>query len=471
MRFHRFVVKFLLLLLLHMVATPARAELSQLRVSDNQRYLVDASGRPFFWLGDTAWELFHRLKRDEVIRYLDDRQAKGFTVIQAVGLAELDGLTVPSAEGGFLPLHGTDPTQPLTKPGAGNDYWDWVSEVIDMAAARGMYVAFVPTWGRYVTSHWADGRVDGIFNPANAETFGKFVGELLRDKKNVVWVIGGDRAAPTEEAKAIWRAMARGVAIGVTGTEDYSSVLMTYHTSGPGYASDFFHEDVWLDFTSVQSSHGDCIRNFPMLDKDWARHPAKPIIDLESSYPELLIGLTGCKERSDDDDARRVAWWGVMHGAFGHTYGHNAIWQMNAPGRKPAAGALSYWYDSLDAPSASQMAILRDLLESRPMLERRPAQEMVFEAGDDLSHIAASRGSSYAFVYSPFGRAITLQLGALRGDQLSVRWLNPRTGEVTAGDNVANAGVGRFTPPGTAGRGNDWVLILDDARVASHRKP
>ena len=37
----------------------------RLRVSDNQRYLVHADGTPFFYLGDTAWELFHRLDREE----------------------------------------------------------------------------------------------------------------------------------------------------------------------------------------------------------------------------------------------------------------------------------------------------------------------------------------------------------------------------------------------------------------------
>ena len=31
-------------------------------VSENGRYLVNADGSPFFYLGDTAWELFHRLE-------------------------------------------------------------------------------------------------------------------------------------------------------------------------------------------------------------------------------------------------------------------------------------------------------------------------------------------------------------------------------------------------------------------------
>ncbi|MBZ0255609.1 DUF4038 domain-containing protein, partial [bacterium] len=36
-----------------------------LHVSENQRFLVHQDGTPFFYLGDTAWELFHRLTREE----------------------------------------------------------------------------------------------------------------------------------------------------------------------------------------------------------------------------------------------------------------------------------------------------------------------------------------------------------------------------------------------------------------------
>ena len=51
-------------------------------------FLVDAAGCSFFWQADTAWELFHRLNHSEVIRYLDDRKAKGFTVVMSVAIPE-----------------------------------------------------------------------------------------------------------------------------------------------------------------------------------------------------------------------------------------------------------------------------------------------------------------------------------------------------------------------------------------------
>jgi hypothetical protein len=83
----------------------------KLRISNDSRYLQYENGEPFFYLGDTAWELFHRLTRDEADLYLQTRAQQGFNVIQAVVLAELDGLRVPNREG-HLPLIDNDPTQP-----------------------------------------------------------------------------------------------------------------------------------------------------------------------------------------------------------------------------------------------------------------------------------------------------------------------------------------------------------------------
>ena len=47
----------------------------RIRVSDNRRFLVcaDDGKTPFFFLGDTAWELFHRTTREDADKYLRDR--------------------------------------------------------------------------------------------------------------------------------------------------------------------------------------------------------------------------------------------------------------------------------------------------------------------------------------------------------------------------------------------------------------
>ena len=61
-------------------------------VRPNDPIIYKKEGGAFLWLGDTAWELFHVLDKEEIVHYLDNRQKKGFTVIQAVILSELDGL-------------------------------------------------------------------------------------------------------------------------------------------------------------------------------------------------------------------------------------------------------------------------------------------------------------------------------------------------------------------------------------------
>src|SRR5688572_17339589 len=128
--------------------------LPALKVSDNQRFLVTAKGKPFFYLGDTAWELFHRCTREEAIAYLDLRRKQKFNVIQAVALAELEGLVDPNAHGD-LPLVERDPARPAITPGANPsdatayDYWDHVDFIVNEANRRGLYIGLLPTWGAW----------------------------------------------------------------------------------------------------------------------------------------------------------------------------------------------------------------------------------------------------------------------------------------------------------------------------------
>jgi len=73
--------------------------------------------------------LFHRLDKDETEKYHENRRAKGFTVIQAVILAELDGLNFPNTEGN-RPLIDNDP------PKSNEAYFSHVDWVIKKARER-----------------------------------------------------------------------------------------------------------------------------------------------------------------------------------------------------------------------------------------------------------------------------------------------------------------------------------------------
>ena len=142
-----------ILLLLAVVAPTAAAPLPRLQVSANKHFIVTEDGHPFFWLGDTAWELFHRLNREDAERYLARRAEQRFTVIQAVALAEFDGLGEANAYG-EVPLRNNDPTQP-------NDaYFAHVDWVVAKANSLGLYIGFLPTWGDKWNKKWGPGSGD-----------------------------------------------------------------------------------------------------------------------------------------------------------------------------------------------------------------------------------------------------------------------------------------------------------------------
>lgn len=104
--------------------------LQRVSVHSSGRFLQTEDGAPFFWLGDTAWELFHRLTLAETEHYFDVRSRQGFNVIQAVILAEIDGLRTPNANG-HVPLLGEDPERP------NEFYFRHVDEVIRLPRRRG----------------------------------------------------------------------------------------------------------------------------------------------------------------------------------------------------------------------------------------------------------------------------------------------------------------------------------------------
>lgn len=422
-----------------------------LQVSENRRFLVDGAGRPFCWLADTAWELFHRLTLHEATHYLGDRARRGFNVIQAVGLAELDGLDTPNAVG-ERPLCDRDPTRPNPR------YWEHVDAIVARANALGLWVAFLPTWG----SWW---RERSIFDPESAAAYGEWLGARYADSE-VVWVLGGDRPVETVEQRAVVTAMADGLAAGDGGRH-----LRTFHPRGGTGSAEVFHDAPWLDFNLRQNGHGVEFGRYAATRADYDRTPVKPIIDGEPVYEDHPIDFNAAERgHSLAADVRRALYWDLFQGACGHTYGHHSVWQMWEPGREPKNAPLLSWRDALGQSGADQMRHARALLESRPYLSRVPADDLLVpsdyptaEPGAGRYRAVATRDAEgrYACVYTPAGRPFTLRLDGLRGPLLAW-WFDPRDGSARPAGECAAAGEPRWTPP-TPGEALDWVLVLDEA--------
>lgn len=460
----RFLLTFLLIA--SSISGALTAELPQLVVSENHRFLQSIDGKPFFWLGDTAWELFHRLKREDAIRYLDDRAKNGYTVIQAVALAELDGLNSPNAYG-HKPLIENDPTKPDIKSGPDNDYWDQVDFIVAEANKRGIYVGFLPSWGDKWVKKWGKG--PEVFTPTNAAVYGQWVGERYKDA-GVIWILGGDRPVETDTQKEIIRAMARGLRSG-----DKGKHLMTFHPTGGASSSQYFHNDDWLDFNMRQNGHtAEFTGRYDATKADYELKPTKPVLDGEPIYEDHPVSFDAKKfGHSIASDVRRPLYWNLFTGAFGHTYGHHSVWQMWSADHQGINNPLMPWTEAILQKGAVQMQFGRALMESRPFLTRIPDQEILVTdrvatsvPGAGRYQFVATRDAegTYAMVYAPVGRPFKVKMNSIRGPRVKAWWFNPRDGIAEAVGEFANTGEHEFIPP-NPGEMLDWILVLDDVAM------
>ena len=429
---------------------PINFDNGRLKVSENNRYLVFEDGTPFFYLGCTAWELFHRLNREEIEKYLENRRQKGFTVIQAVVLAELDGLKTPNAYG-EVPLINENPLTPNPR------YFEHVDWVIKKAEEKGMFIGLLPTWGDNVSGYGFRGEFHPIMQPDSAFQYGKWLGDRYQHSPNIIWIVGGDRAGGGDYY-AKWDALARGI------KSVDKSHLMTFHPNSPHSSSEWFHNADWLDFNMSQTGHRDrtsaTIRK--VLGNDFALNPVKPFLNGEPCYEDHPV-----KWKPDDfgwfndADVRKAAYWSVFSGACGHTYGAHPIWQMKTPDKNPVGLCRNNWYDVLDLPGAQQMLYLRQLVESRPMLRQFPANDLLLNTNlPDDAYMPVLKGDAHAMIYCTGWMTPWVNMSALGFNEVKAWWYNPRNGESHSIGAFEGTGIREFVP---ADRNNDWVLVLDDA--------
>lgn len=420
----------------------------QLRISPNKRRLLHEDGRPFFYLADTAWHLFHLIPLEEAKHFLTIRAEQNYNVIQAVALCEADGVRTPNTNGD-LALEEMDPTRP------NEAYFAHIDRVMEFGASKGIWSAFLPTWGDKWNNRWGIG--PEIFTPENARIYGEWIGKRYRDLP-VIWVLGGDRQIENARHLEINRAMAEGIRAG-----DGGNHLMTYHPCGGTTSAQFVHDEPWLDFNMLQSGHQTArLSNQCMIQADYARNPVKPCLDGEPVYddhPDITFKRDLPAPYFGELVARRAAYQAVFAGACGHTYGCHDIWQF-FDGEQPGVNrARTPWKEAVHLPAAGQMRHLRSLMESVPFEYLLPDPNLASAApsGEPVQAMRTEDGS-IALVYFPTQGTRSVQLCALDGAKFDTSWFDPRTGAGRDGGKVATESYREFTPP--AG-GPDWVLILE----------
>jgi hypothetical protein len=401
-----------------------------LSVAPSGRFLVDQAGTPFFVNGDTPWSLTHNLSYDEAVRYMENRRAKGINalIVSVPDAYGPDGSpNDPPDRQGNRPFRGNDITQP------DEGYWQHVDRVVARSEELGLLVLFFP----FYLGCCGDGYV-GLFQangPSRAYEYGRFVGQRYAERRNLIWVHGGDRNPGGD----------RDVVIAVRdGIRDVTRTgLHATHWSPETDPWEPLGEDSTDLYTTY--TYG------PVAEKVATHYdhlPTKPVLLLETHYENDWAGRGPA-------DVRRYPYRAVLSGAAGHFFGNRPLWFCGYG-----------WESALDSPGSQAMAFVGRLFRSRPWHTLVPdrAGALVTAGGGDPGSdrgVQAARAAdgAFAMAFVPDGREISVDLSRLSGGTVSAWWYDVATGRAASAGELAASGVWVFTPPG----GDGSVLVLDDA--------
>ncbi|MEP7268873.1 MAG: DUF4038 domain-containing protein [Saprospiraceae bacterium] len=453
---------------------------AQISVSKNHQYLQTKDGKPFFWLGDTGWELFHRLTREQAEDYIKVRASQGFNILQAVALAEFEGIRTPNRYGDF-PLTNDDPTQLNITPGADPnndleyDYWDHVDYIIKTAARYKLYIGLLPTWGDKVAHLWGDGPI--LFNENNAYQYGKLLAKRYENQWNIIWILGGDRPGKYKskdgieyDDRPIWTAMANGIksVLGPT-------TFIAYHPSGGGAnaTSQYLQQADWLSMNAFQSGHGSReADSWNWTKRDLAYTPLKPVLDMEPCYEDHPVNpwdgkWTRKRGYFKAYDVRARIYRGIFAGQSGVTYGHHQVWQFLDTSLFKSVNigdTIIPWRKALESEAANELIYLKNLMLSRPYFDRVGENSLIkSDLGStylDRVEATGSSDQSYMMVYIPAQTPVTIDLDKISGSKKNAFYYNVTNGRSKMIKIKVSTGSYRFDPPKNVA---DWVLVIDDA--------
>lgn len=416
-----------------------------LSVASGQRFLEDASGRPFFINGDTAWSLIAELTRDEADLYLRDRQARGFNAILVNLIEHRFASNAPANAYGDRPfLVNGDYSTP------NEAYFKHADWVLRRACELGFLVLLTPS---YVGNGggpegWYQEMVES--GPKKLHGYGRFVGQRYASFENIMWVHGGDYNPPDKD---LVRAIVDGI------REIDTNALHTAHGSPGSAALEYWRGEPWLSVNNVYTYEP--VRASAL--EQYADPTGMPFFLMESKYENE-------EPPSGENRMRAQAYQALLSGAMGQIFGNNPIWRFDGP---PIYPAPQTWQQALGSPGARSMTYLRDLLATLPWWELRPDTENAvltngyghfWKRGHASAAVTSDR--TLALIYTPDDRPITVDLARFDGSTVVARWYDPSRGTFTEaeGSPFANRGSQAFSPRSPNGAGfSDWVLVLRSA--------
>jgi len=420
-------------------------------VSGTGRGFVDAQGRSFVYLADTAWNAPSRMTREEFETLATARRDGGYTALQ---MSVLDFSPQADNAYGHAPFTATGRLDSPEISTDDDDYWSHIDWCVRTCRDLGLVACLVPSW----YGGWGDAW-RGHLNERRARSYGTFLAERYGQSDNVWWLLGGDNepGATEQSTSGVPGDLDRGPRIDETiamgrALQEGASVpqLMSYHTARGLTAEEYFGGEEWYTISAAYSGADTAAR----VAVEYEREQIRPIVLWEAYYAD--------RDRDPILDRRGVraqAYHALLAGAAGFSYGHSSVWRVD-----------DGWTEALADDTARDIGTLSSLLARHADAELTPVSVSdtaarllpdgygTAETDSEVSAATLPEGRGALAYFGEQRRTVRVDTTAVHPTAtFEIRWADPATGEEFF---VAADQAGEDITVGWPSTWTDAVLIL-----------
>jgi len=425
---------------------------------NGERYLTYGDGTPFFWLGDTHWQMadYERLHEcnypgctcgNQFKHLADDRIKKGFNVYQTY----FD--SAESGGGGNKHVHHWwKDYYSVINPDAFNETMD---VMIEYLADNGVTTAM----GFGVHSSTLLKLKSAGFGDGNAiRAFAKYC--VARYACYPVTWITAQEITVDPDLFAIWRTV--GETVGKYDGFNRPNSAHMYPMYGDDTRAALLDNSSWHQHWTLQAGHcgfnGIKPRHF--YESYYELASGKPYIEAECEYEDIYCGgFTG------HDCSRIGAYNAVQNGSAGFTYGVTGVWAMGWD-QKDEQGWLIYspesWFTGMEKPGSTEMTYFKKYYEYVGWDKLKPDFGYEYGGFDMRKYVAISRKDndilSFYFFYPDCETGMVF--GLKPNVKYQARWYDPINGKFIDLPDVISADGKYLIPRKPSPR--DWMLLLND---------
>ena len=357
-------------------------------------HLEHDDGKPFLYIGCTAWNGGLYSTPEEWDLYLSNRKKHGYSVIQLVTTQWRGALHNAENETAFT---GTERIM------VNRSFFKRMDERIDRINAYGLVAAPVMLWA------WG-GMSPGVSLPERAAI--KLAEYILAryDANHVIWNLGGDGHYLDEHEKR-WKKIGREV----FGKNNHQR-LVTLHPRGLSWYGSAYNDEKWLNIISYQTGHANSQtvirwKTQGPVATTWMNLSPRPIIYTEPVY----------ENGNNADEVRKSAYWSIFAAPVaGVSYGSHTLWPWLRKGDKPInhgekEPSSITWYDALFHEGSIQIGYLASFFRNIDWWKLFPANHLLKEQPGLLNHarwqsVLASDNKAFILVYLSVQEAVKLNL-------------------------------------------------------------